>query len=314
MSDRWAGALLGLHAGDALGATVEFSPWSDIQTRYPEGVREIVGGGPFHWPAGHATDDTDLTRAVLLAYLAPGDDVVLTAARHMLDWLEGRWPGRHEGRGPRDVGKATLAGLRKFAQTGDPATSGCGPGQAGNGSLMRCLPTALAVRDRERRIQDSMRISAITHSDPRCTISCAVYNEIVFSLLQGRAADESVEIGQTLARELGSKAVADAISYGRHLLPAMLVRTGETFLDDEAAGYVLDSLSLAVAAVLDPRPLPDVLIDIVRIGNDTDSNGAIAGGLLGARDGAEAIPPQWIEVLQFADEFRAAAAKFAAAA
>lgn len=311
MSDRWAGALLGLHAGDALGATVEFSPWSDIQTRYPEGVREIVGGGPFHWPAGHATDDTDLTRAVLLAYLAPGEDVVLTAARHMLDWLEGRWPGRHEGKGPRDVGKATLAGLRKFAETGDPSTSGCGPGQAGNGSLMRCLPTALAVRDRERRIQDSMRISAITHADPRCTISCAVYNEIVFALLQGRTADESVEIGQTVARELDSKAVADAISYGRHLLPAMLVRTGETFLDDEAAGYVLDSLSLAVAAVLDPRPLPDVLIDIVRIGNDTDSNGAIAGGLLGARDGAEAIPPQWMDVLQFADEFRAAAAKFA---
>jgi ADP-ribosylglycohydrolase len=309
MSDRYAGALLGLHAGDALGATVEFSPWSDIQTRYPDGVREIVGGGPFHWPAGHATDDTDLTRAVLLAYLAPGEDLVLTAARHMLDWLEGRWPGRVEGKPPRDVGKATLTGLNKFAKTGDPTTSGCGPGQAGNGSLMRCLPTALAVRDRERRIQDSMRISAITHADPRCTISCAAYNEIVFALLSGEPAQDAVEIGQSAARELGGQAVADAIGYGRHLLPAMLVRTGETFLEDEAAGYVLDSLSLAVAAVLDPRPLPEVLIDIVRIGNDTDSNGAIAGGLLGARDGAEAIPPQWMDVLQFADEFRAAAAK-----
>lgn len=309
MSDRYAGALLGVHAGDALGSTVEFSPWSDIQTRYPEGVREIVGGGPFHWPAGHATDDTDMTRAVLLAYLDPGEDVVLTAARNMLDWLEGRWPGRVEGKPPRDVGRATLTGLKKFAKTGDATSSGCGPGQAGNGSLMRCLPTALAVRDRARRIDDSMRISAITHADPRCTISCAAYNEIVSSLLEGRPAEESVEIGQTTARELGGQAVVDAIGYGRHLLPAMLVRTGQTFLEDDAAGYVLDSLSLAVAAVLDTRPLPDVLIDIVRIGNDTDSNGAIAGGLLGARDGAEAIPPQWMDVLQFADEFRAAAAK-----
>ena len=39
---------------------------------YPDGLRDIVGGGPFCWPAGHATDDTDLTRAVLLAYAAPG--------------------------------------------------------------------------------------------------------------------------------------------------------------------------------------------------------------------------------------------------
>jgi len=36
-------------------------------------------------------------------------------------------------------------------------------------------------------------------------------------------------------------------------------------------------------------------------------NGAIAGGLLGARDGAGAIPPAWVSKLQFADEFLAAA-------
>jgi ADP-ribosylglycohydrolase len=312
MGDRYAGALLGVHAGDALGATVEFSPWSDIRTRYPEGVREIIGGGPFHWPPGHATDDTDLTRAVLLAYLDPGEDVVLTAARNMLDWLEGRWPGRTEGKSPRDVGRATLTGLRRFQSSGDPSTSGCGLGQAGNGSLMRCIPTALAVRDRARRIDESMRISAVTHSDPRCTVSCAAYNELVFALLSQTPAAEAVAEAQMVARELGSAPVADAIAYGAQLRPAMLVRTGQTFLEDDAAGYVLDSLSLAVAAVLDPRPLPDVLIDIVRLGNDTDSNGAIAGGLLGARDGAEAIPPQWTEVLQFGDEFRAAAAKLQA--
>ena len=101
--------------------------------------------------------------------------------------------------------------------------------------------------------------------------------------------------------------MAAAIGYGRHLKPAMLALTGQAFLDDDAAGFVLDSLSLAVAAVLDPRPFVEVLVDIVRVGNDTDSNGAIAGGLLGARDGAGAIPPAWVSKLQFADEFLAAA-------
>jgi ADP-ribosylglycohydrolase len=84
--------------------------------------------------------------------------------------------------------------------------------------------------------------------------------------------------------------VAEAIGYGRQLHPATLTPTGQTFLADDAAGFVLDSLSMAVAAVLDPRPLPDVAIDIVRIGNDTDTNAAIAGGLLGIRDTASRHP------------------------
>ena len=66
MLDTIAGGLLGVHAGDSLGATVEFKAWSEIRARYPDGVREIVGGGPFNWPPGHATDDTDLTRTVTI--------------------------------------------------------------------------------------------------------------------------------------------------------------------------------------------------------------------------------------------------------
>src|SRR5262249_28933032 len=146
---RIAGALLGVHAGDALGATLEFSSWSQIRDRYPAGLREIVGGGPFGWPAGHAADDTDLTRAVLLAYLddEDGGDVVRAAADNMLAWLDGSWPGREPGSAPVDVGAATLAGLARYRRSRDPRAAGAGAGQAGNGSLMRCIPTALAIAD-----------------------------------------------------------------------------------------------------------------------------------------------------------------------
>jgi ADP-ribosylglycohydrolase len=310
--DRVAGGLLGVHAGDALGAAVEFSSWADIRQRYPNGVTEIVGGGPFGWAPGNATDDTDLTRAILLAHLDPGEDVVRTAADNMLRWLSGDWPGR-AGKPPRDVGVATRAGLERYRLCRDPRACGAGAGRAGNGSLMRCLPTALAVDDPSLRVQLSMEISAITHDDPRCKVACAAYNEIAAALLSGAGTAEAVDAGRDTAVRLNVRKVADAIGYGRQLRPQMLVRTGETYLDDEAAGFVLDSLSLAVAAVLDPRPLPDVLVDIVRIGHDTDTNAAIAGGLLGVRDGADAIPERWERVLQFADEFRDAADRLCAA-
>jgi ADP-ribosylglycohydrolase len=331
--DRIAGGLLGVHAGDSLGATVEFKPWSEIRSRYPEGVREIVGGGPFNWPPGHATDDTDLTRAVLLAYLEPGADLVRTAADHMVDWYEGSWPGRKPGQRPADIGNATAWGLRKYLRTGDPRDAGAGRGKAGNGSLMRCVPTALAVTDRDRRVRESMEISAITHDDERCTAACAAYNEIAAALLAGASPSDAVTAGRDTAAALGAStagrdtaaalgasagrdtataldapAVADAIESGRALRPAVLAASGpgETF-PGEAGGYVLESLTLAVAAVLDPRPYPDVVIDVVRVGRDTDTNGAIAGGLLGIRDGAGAIPSAWVAKLQFADEFTAAA-------
>jgi ADP-ribosylglycohydrolase len=307
--DRIAGALLGVHAGDSLGATVEFMSWAEIRRRYPDGVTDIVGGGPFGWPAGHATDDTDLTRAVLLAYFQPQDDVVRAAADHMLDWLHGNWPDREPGTPPRDIGGATRDGLQRYESTGDPRRAGAGQGRAGNGSLMRCVPTALFVADPQRRIRESMEISAITHDDPRCTIACAAYNEMVAVLVEGGTPEAATGRGEEVATSLGNSEVTDALRYGRQLRPARIVRTGETFLATDGAGFVLDSLSLAVAASLDRRPLPQVLIDIVRVGRDTDTNAAIAGGLLGARDGAAAIPANWRTKLQFAAEFTDAASR-----
>jgi ADP-ribosylglycohydrolase len=307
VTDRIAGGLLGVHAGDALGAGLEFQSWAAIRERYPDGLRAIVGGGVFDWPAGHATDDTDLTRAVLLAYLNPGGDVVRTAADNMVAWLRGDWPDRRLGVPPRDVGGAVADGLRRYLATGDPDRAGAGPGRAGNGSLMRCLPTALAVTDREQRIAHSIRISAVTHDDPRCTVACAAYNEIAAVLLDGAAPDDAVAQGRATATTMDATAVADAIEFGRHLKPATMANTGQTNLPDQGGGFVLDSLSLSVAAVLDPRPLEHVLVDIVRIGGDTDTNAAIAGGLVGVRDGVDAIPEEWRDALQFRNEFTDAA-------
>ncbi|KAK2877295.1 hypothetical protein FQN49_001246, partial [Arthroderma sp. PD_2] len=146
---RSIGALLGVHTGDSLGATFEFSSHAEIKKSHPDGLREMVGGGVFNLPAGAATDDTDMTRGVLLAYsdhlmgkgaalqeLPPGGycqtsnaavggcgesspqedhDVAKRAAQYFMDWLKGDWPGREKGSKPADIGGATLAGLMKFA-------------------------------------------------------------------------------------------------------------------------------------------------------------------------------------------------------
>ncbi|KAM7211869.1 ADP-ribosyl glycohydrolase [Rhypophila decipiens] len=337
--ERILGALLGVHAGDSLGATLEFEAWEDIQRKHPAGIRDIVGGGHFGWPAGHATDDTDLTRAVLLAYrdvhrikrltaASPTPtvpDVVKLAGNYMLDWYDGKWPGRTRGETPRDIGAATAKGLRKYRHTADVRNAGSGEGSAGNGSLMRCIPTALFGPDESTLSpsdeSESKAISAITHDDYLCTISCAAYNAIVRALIDGKPVVEACQSGIKTAAILPPEAgikltracskVQNAIEAGMSLVKLdELANKGpkeaanaRKVLPFKAAGYVLESLTVAIAALVDPRALEEVVVDVARIGKDTDSNAAIAGGLLGARDGVEAIPPRWREKLQFGNEF-----------
>lgn len=279
-TSRTLGALLGVHAGDSLGATLEFQPWSSIISLYPNGLREIVGGGPFHWAPGSATDDTDLTRAVLLAYAdyyasksksadsskdGSEFDVVKASANYAVKWNEGDWPNRRKGSRPVDIGNATREGLSNYKRTKDPSRSGAGQGSAGNGSLMRCIPTALFAAP-DARIQDSLAISAFTHDDVRCTVACAAYNEMVASLVRGESVKDAVEIGKNVARELNGKKVVDAIIEGEKIDLELVAREGPQKHNFTPSGFVLSSLKIAVAALVDERGFEEVLVDVVRLG------------------------------------------------
>ena len=156
LRDRVAGALLGLAAGDALGATVEFLSPAEIRRRGRH--NEICGGGVSGWRVGQGTDDTDLAYAIARTYVEGYS--LARAADHFLAW---------HARGPRDVGGTTAASLRQLRITGCPELSGFAvaskPNNAGNGSLMRCLATGLARCDPEARRSEAADLSAITHAD-----------------------------------------------------------------------------------------------------------------------------------------------------
>lgn len=314
---RVIGALLGAHAGDSLGATCEFQSQQEIATQYPTGLDKIVGGGAFNWSAGHATDDTDMMRGLLLAYseVQSDQDIALLAGKHFLDWYTGDWPGRKAGSRPVDIGGATAEGLSRFAKTKNPDESGAGQGRAGNGSLMRCLPTGLFRTDEKTIISESTRISRITHRDDGCQISCAAYNWLVAKLLDGQSPAEAVDaaeaLSSTLENDLTERSsrhlVSDAIRLGKKVDLATLARLGPDKEDfpGKCSGLVTETLTLAIAAVLDRRSFKKVLVDVVRVGKDTDTNACVAGGLLGARDGEGAIPKEWRNTLQFGREFTA---------
>ena len=278
VADRIGGGLLGVAAGDALGATLEFMTASEIRRRFGT-HREITGGGPFRWRPGQGTDDTDLTWAVLAAYL-DGPYTLDRVAANMLDWFH---------KGPRDMGGATARALGRLDRTGDPRTSGnTGERSCGNGSLMRCIPTALARPDPGLRRRELIEISAITHAHVQCTDSCLAYGEIVNALLEGAEVPDALAAGRALDLHPNVREALD-IDPG---LPVERLRT---------SGYVIDSFSCAVWAIQQEATFEEVIVALVNRGRDTDTTGAIVGGLMGVLVGAEAIPARWREKLEYHD-------------
>jgi ADP-ribosyl-[dinitrogen reductase] hydrolase len=282
LAERIAGGLLGLAAGDALGATVEFLPAAEVARRHGT-HRDIVGGGAFGWRPGQGTDDTDLAVAVARAY-AEGYSLD-GIGRHFLAWYR---------RGPRDIGATTRAALAELARGGDPALSGhrvAGRSMAaGNGSLMRCLATGLVRTDASQRRLEAVEVSAVTHADRRCTQACAAYCDLVAHLLDGASPAAAVD------RVLATAPMGDDVA------AAMRAAASLRAADLDTGGYVVSTLQVGVWALLQARPLEDVLVDVVNLGGDADTTGAVAGGLLGVRDGAGAIPARWLDALEYGDE------------
>ena len=60
-------------------------------------------------------------------------------------------------------------------------------------------------------------------------------------------------------------------------------------------GWVLTAFQNALYELLHAPTLEDGVIETVRCGGDTDTNGAICGALLGAVYGRDAVPEQWVD-------------------
>src|SRR5262245_55339238 len=131
--DRAAGTLVGLAVGDALGAPYEFQTPGPIDP-------QMIGGGLGPWEPGEWTDDTQ--QSICVAQAACDDDFeVLAVGRRLLAWFADD---------PRDVGAQTSLVLssvsteRELTARAAEAHAQRPHSTAGNGSLMRTGPVALA--------------------------------------------------------------------------------------------------------------------------------------------------------------------------
>jgi ADP-ribosyl-[dinitrogen reductase] hydrolase len=278
------GTLIGWVVGDALGAPFEFGPAGQFSRRFPTPARgiatEMCGGGP--WQPGEWTDDTQMGLALSASLLDRGELDLADIFDRFVAWLHTN---------PKDVGIQTRFVLgsgsswdvaaRRHFESGSRA--------AGNGSIMRTAPAAIffARQGADRSAEAGRAISDLTHGDPNAGDACAVYHRLIHAALEG--SDPLTVLDDALA-----EIPDDRRSKWAAVLDPAWTPTDAT----EPNGAVWPTLGTAVWALRQGWTYEDAMRHVIDVGGDTDTIACVAGGLIGAVQGIQAIPSRWTTPLR----------------
>jgi ADP-ribosylglycohydrolase len=315
---RFRGCLLGGAVGDALGAPVEFMSLEEIQRRFgPRGVTDLTDGA---WPAGSITDDTQLTlftaegllraqvRGALKGIVHPPSVVDHAYARwlHTQGERSQRWRYSYDGwlielpelNNRRAPGRTCLSALsaERAGTIEQPLNN-----SKGCGGVMRIAPVGL-LAPRDQAFSLGAEVAALTHGHPSGYLAAGFRASVVAAIRGGEDLHAALDAATVeLERYDGGEETASAISTARRLAragngaPEEVERLGAGWVAEEA-------LAIALYAVLATDSFADAVVLAANHGGDSDSTAAIAGSLAATIYGEQAIPSQWLELLELRDQ------------
>ena len=310
--NRARGALVGMAVGDALGTTLEFSsPRAPAFPNLATGpLREVVGGGPFHVAPGQVTDDTQLACCLAASLLARGGFDADDIARRYVEWMPKAF----------DIGSQTSSSLRNCRdgmaplEAGRAAWGGPDHPNAGNGSLMAHRAIAIYfAHDADQRRRASLVDSGITHFGSAMPLWPAPRSTRPSPAI---VADHEPTPAELLAAAREAAVRGGLRARGPRRRRSRSTPAWRSWIDLDAAeiddpglygaagshihrqqGFVRVAFRLAFWELMHVASFEETLVDVVNRGGDSDTNGAIAGGLLGACHGESAIPVRWSKVV-----------------
>ena len=288
----WLNGIMGVVIGDALGCPVQFESRDEV-ARHP--VTGMRGYGTFNLPEGSWTDDSSLTIALLESIRRVGEIDLGDIMENFMKWLyDGEFTPYGES---YDIGRGTMQAINRYKK--NRKAKKCGGDEEwnnGNGSLMRIMPACLycSVMESSGMYSDRDAIDVIhsvgglTHAHIRSNIACGLYFFMAkYILFREGSLQERIQEGLTQGFAFYESYLADKenLHYYDRLkdleafksLPADKIKS---------TGYVVDALEAAVWSL------------ITTLGDDTDTVGAIAGGLAGLYYGYDSIPEDWLSAIK----------------
>lgn len=286
--------LYGVAVGDALGVPVEFTDRAYLKA-HP--LTDMIGFGTHHQPAGTWSDDSTMTFCLAEALLDEPFDLHKLANR-FIAWVEkGYWTPHGE---VFDIGNTTYAAIQRLKSTQDPTQAGAtGETENGNGALMRILPLVLLTHNKPlaEAFELTRQVSALTHAHIRSVICCFYYLEFAKKLMTGCSPAQAYEVTNKFAvatfREQGVP--PQEIQLLNRILSGQLPELPEQEI--RGSGYVLHSLEASIWCLLQANSFEDAVLKAVNLGEDTDTTGAITGGLAALSFGPPGIPQNWMLAL-----------------
>ena len=287
--DRFEGALLGLACGDAVGTTLEFQSRGSFAP-----LTDMVGGGPFSLKAGQWTDDTSMALCLaesLIVKSACDPQDQMTRYANWYQW--GYWSSTGH---CFDIGMATREAIQRYLLTGNALAGSEDAHSAGNGSLMRLAPVAMAYAHDEQAVQEMAALSSrTTHAAPECLDACRLLAVALSRALLGAEENQVLDLA---ALQFASPSIA-AIAQG-----SWRDKSREQI---QSSGYVVHSLEAALWCFARHDSFEAAVLEAANLGDDADTTAAITGQIAGAFWGRSGIPAHWLERLHQQAEIRALA-------
>ena len=290
LSSQIIAGLMGVCVGDALGVPVEFS---SREERLQNPVVDLNSDNQWHELPGTWSDDSSLTFC-LADPLCNGFSLQAIADSFCRWYYEAEWTARGK---VFDIGITTQMAIEKLRRGTPPLQAGDTVERSnGNGSLMRILPLAFYYQhlDFDTILQRTHQVSCLTHAHPRSQMACGIYISIAIELLKGSDPPTAYQQGIKIVDKY-----YQAFPYIIEIHHFERVLNGNiaslTVDDINSEGYVIDTLEASLWCLLTTSSYAEAVLKAVNLGEDTDTTGAVTGGLAGIYYGVENIPSEWID-------------------
>jgi len=263
-----------------------------------------MGFGTHNQPPGTWSDDTSMTLCLLQGLVE--ELSINEIAELFQDWLfYGHWTPHGN---VFDCGITTRESIISYEYHDDRRNAGGRDEFSnGNGSLMRTLPIALMSTAMSHRTvaQFAHDISQLTHAHPRSQMACGIYCDFAQRLYCGEELDSAWESARSWAREFYTPAFPSEVPFFESVL-SMSANDyrSKPVSEVSSSGYVIHTLDAALWCLFRAATFSDCCLTAVNLGGDTDTTGAVAGGLAGVYFGVESIPEQWVKSLARIDDIR----------
>lgn len=297
--------IIGVAIGDMLGVPVEFTERSERDADPVTGLRE---GGPNAQEKGTWSDDTSLTLC-LAESLTKGFSLT-DIAQSFLDWkVHAKWTARGV---VFDMGRQThvaLNDIERILESGDTESLLYLQYEAdeqtnGNGSLMRTLPLYFYLKEKgiEENFETIWQVSALTHGHIRSALACLIYLIMIDELQKQSSIQEAYRATQHRTKVFFKE---NDISEEEQKHFARLIEEDISQIDRDKLngwGYVMNALEISFWALLTTRSFEEAVLKAINLGQDTDTNGAVTGGLAGIFYGIDSAPKDWYQSVARIDE------------